>query len=86
MLCCCVVHTHPFNGPLSGTTQVSRYQKVCYVAVASILSLGPKQLAQMGYLFENSVKSFDAVPTVQPSKIKHRNCSLIVKVMLQYSI
>ena len=20
-------HTHPFNGPLSGTTQVSRYQK-----------------------------------------------------------
>ena len=56
------------------------------MAVASILSLGPKQLAQMGYLFENSVKSFDAVPTVQPSKIKHRNCSLIVKVMLQYSI
>ena len=25
MLC---THTHPFNGPLSGTTQVSRYQKV----------------------------------------------------------
>ena len=23
------IHTHPFNGPLSGTTQVSRYQKVC---------------------------------------------------------
>jgi len=22
-----VLHTHPFNGPLSGTTQVSRYQK-----------------------------------------------------------
>jgi len=22
------LHTHPFNGPLSGTTQVSRYQKV----------------------------------------------------------
>ena len=22
-----VIHTHPFNGPLSGTTQVSRYQK-----------------------------------------------------------
>ena len=22
-----VVHTHPFNGPFSGTTQVSRYQK-----------------------------------------------------------
>jgi len=21
------IHTHPFNGPLSGTTQVSRYQK-----------------------------------------------------------
>jgi len=21
-------HTHPFNGPLSGSTQVSRYQKV----------------------------------------------------------
>ena len=20
------IHTHPFNGPLSGTTQVSRYQ------------------------------------------------------------
>ena len=26
-VCVCVVHTHPFNGPLSGTTQVSRYQK-----------------------------------------------------------
>jgi len=22
-----VIHTHPFNGPLSGTTQVSQYQK-----------------------------------------------------------
>jgi len=22
-----MTHTHPFNGPLSGTTQVSRYQK-----------------------------------------------------------
>ena len=21
------LHTHPFNGPLSGTTRVSRYQK-----------------------------------------------------------
>ena len=23
----CYTHTHPFNGPMSGTTQVSRYQK-----------------------------------------------------------
>ena len=23
----CYTHTHPFNGPLSGTTRVSRYQK-----------------------------------------------------------
>jgi len=23
----CAIHTHPFNGPFSGTTQVSRYQK-----------------------------------------------------------
>ena len=23
----CNTHTHPFNGPLSGTTRVSRYQK-----------------------------------------------------------
>ena len=23
----CYTHTHPFNGPFSGTTQVSRYQK-----------------------------------------------------------
>ena len=22
-----ITHTHPFNGPLSGTTRVSRYQK-----------------------------------------------------------
>ena len=22
-----MIHTHPFNGPFSGTTQVSRYQK-----------------------------------------------------------
>jgi len=22
-----MLHTHPFNGPLSGTTQVSQYQK-----------------------------------------------------------
>ena len=27
MLSCCCYYTHPFNGPLSGTTQVSRYQK-----------------------------------------------------------
>ena len=25
--CFCYTHTHPFNGPLSGTTQVGRYQK-----------------------------------------------------------
>jgi len=25
--CSCIEHTHPFNGPLSGTTQVSQYQK-----------------------------------------------------------
>ena len=24
---CLITHTHPFNGPMSGTTQVSRYQK-----------------------------------------------------------
>ena len=24
---CSLVHTHPFNGPFSGTTQVSQYQK-----------------------------------------------------------
>ena len=24
---CEIMHTHPFNGPLSGTTRVSRYQK-----------------------------------------------------------
>ena len=23
----CPTHTHPFNGPFSGTTQVNRYQK-----------------------------------------------------------
>ena len=22
-----IIHTHPFNGPFSGTTRVSRYQK-----------------------------------------------------------
>ena len=26
-VCSLVTHTHPFNGPLSGTTQVSQYQK-----------------------------------------------------------
>jgi len=26
-VCRCYTHTHPFNGPLSGTTWVSRYQK-----------------------------------------------------------
>ena len=31
-------HTHPFNGPLSGTTQVSRYDRYdmrCYFNVRS---------------------------------------------------
>ena len=27
LVCCCLTHTHPFNGPFSGTTRVSRYQK-----------------------------------------------------------
>ena len=27
MYCNVLIHTHPFNGPLSGTTRVSRYQK-----------------------------------------------------------
>ena len=27
LLCMSHTHTHPFNGPFSGTTQVSQYQK-----------------------------------------------------------
>jgi len=43
------LHTHPFNGHLSGTTQVSRYQKVKnqsgfllkQVTVSAVASAGP---------------------------------------------
>ena len=31
---CCHTHTHPFNGPLSRTTRVSRYQKVSGIGIS----------------------------------------------------
>jgi len=49
-------HTHPFNGPFSGTTRVSQYQKgktnldfteaTAEVAVASAVSDAPRPAAQ----------------------------------------
>jgi len=84
-------HTHPFNGPLSGTTQVSRYQK-------GKTSLGFTEardsewlLHQLGHMqvctslqADNHAStpsiSFyrpDALPATQPTASKHwrHNCT-----------
>ena len=73
------IHTHPFNGPLSGTTQVSRYQKGLsgfywsrrqWVAVASAgpyasLHLAPDSTPPLSFFI------VDALPAAQPTASKH---------------
>ena len=79
-------HTHPFNGPLSGTTRVSRYQKAKnqsgfywskrqWVAVASAGPYASLHLAPDRYHASIPPLSFfyrpDALPAAQPTVSKH---------------
>ena len=77
------LHTHPFNGPLSGTTQVSRYQKGKnqsgfywskrqWVAVASAVQVCTS--LQSDNHASTPPLSFyrpDALPAAQPTASKH---------------
>jgi len=77
-------HTHPFNGPLSGTTQVSRYQK----GKTNLDFTGARnsewQWHQLGHMqvctslqtdnHASTTKFFyrpDALPAAQPTVSKH---------------
>ena len=78
-------HTHPFNGPLSGTTRVSRYQKGKnqsgfywskrqWVAVASARPYASLHLAPDRYHASTPPLIFyrpDALPATQPTVSKH---------------
>ena len=64
-------HTHPFNGPFSGTTQVSRYQ---WVAVASAGPYASLHLAPGRQSHQHPTTVFyrpDALPAAQPTASKH---------------
>ena len=83
--CCNYTHTHPFNGPLSGTTQVSRHQK----GKTNLDFTGARdsewQWHQLGHMqictllqtdnhASTSLLSFyrpDALPATQPTASKH---------------
>ena len=82
-----MTHTHPFNGPLSGTTQVSRYQKGSqklnrpgrkrqWVAVASAGPYASLHLApdRQPHQQPTTLMFFyrpDALPAAQPTASKH---------------
>ena len=81
----CLLHTHPFNGPLSGTTQVSRYQKGKTSLDFAAARDSEWQWHQLGHMqvcisiqTDNHANtpplSFyrpDALPAAQPTASKH---------------
>jgi len=82
---CTHTHTHTFNGPLSGTTQVSRYQQgktsLDFTEARDIewqWQLGHMQVCtslQIGNHASTSLLKFfytpDALPAAQPTVSKH---------------
>ena len=81
-------HTHPFNGPLSGTTQVSRYQKGKTNLDFTGARDSERQWYQLGHMqvctslqtdnhaSTSLLKYFyrpDALPAAQPTVSKHCN-------------
>jgi len=82
---CTRTHTHPFNGPLSGTTQVSRYQKGKTNLDFTEATDSEWQWHQLGHMqvctslqIDNHATtpplSFyrpDALPAAQPTASKH---------------
>jgi len=94
-------HTHPFNGPLSGTTRVSRYQKGKnqsgfywskrqWVAVASAGPCASLHLAPDRYHASTPPLIFyrpDALPAAQPAVSKHwRHSAIQICLLLLYTI
>ena len=81
----CSTHTHRFNGPLSGTTQVSRYQKGKTNLDFTEARDSEWQWHQLGHMqictslqtdnhASTSLLSFyrpDALPVTQPTASKH---------------
>jgi len=82
----CILHTHPFNGPLSRTTQVSRYQKGKTDLDFTEARDSEWQWQQLGHMqvctslqTDNHAStpplSFfyrpDALPATQPTVLKH---------------
>jgi len=84
-VCACVVHTHTFNGPLSGTTRVSRYQKAKINLDFTEARDSEWQWHQLGHMqvctllqrdnhANTSPLSFywpDSLPAAQPTASKH---------------
>ena len=80
-----ITHTHPFNGPLSGTTQVSRYQKGTTNQDFADARDSEWQWHQLGHMQVSTLLqtdnhasapplSFyrpDALPAAQPTAPKH---------------
>ena len=80
-----VTHTHPFNGPLSGTTQVSRYQKGKTNPDSTEARGSEWQWHQLGHMqvctslqTDNHASTpwllffrLDALPAAQPTASKH---------------
>ena len=73
-------HTHPFNGPLSGTTQVGRYQKVkpIWILLKQETVIGSgiswaicKSSSCSRQITTPAPPTPDALPAAQPTASKH---------------
>jgi len=83
-ICIIYAHTHTFNGPFSGTTQVSRYQKGKTNLDLTEAKDSEWQWHQLGHMQDcNSLQTTtpathhsvfyrpDALPATQPTASKH---------------
>jgi len=95
----CTTHTHPFNGPLPGTTWVSRYQKGKTNLEFTEARDSEWQCHQLGHMqvcislqTDHHASFFyrpDALPATQPTASKHwRQCTndFYIKIMININV
>ena len=92
---CVIIHTHPFNGPLSRTTRVSRYQKGKPIWILqkqetvsgsgiswAICKSAPRsRQITMPALHHSVFYKLDAIPAAQPTSSKHWRQKMCYKVI-----
>ena len=86
-VCVCVrerdihTHTHPFNGPFSGTTQVSRYQKDRTNLDFTEARDSEWQWRQMGHMQVCTSLQTDNHASIPPLRVREREREIIYGII-----